>query len=169
VVGVITAIVTYAVADQRAALDKELAVQRAAVDEKLAQFRGQVDEKIAQEKISAEQRQANRRPFLQKQLELCFEATDAAARVATETNSAEWEKSRLTFWRLYWGTLSIVEDTAVEGAMVKLGEIIPKTSVKTPVLPMVSVQGAAYELAHAARDLMGKSWDVNLPPLGGQR
>ena len=54
----------------------------------------------------SEQSQANRKPFLSKQLELCFEASDAAGRLATEPDSVEWEKARREFWRLYWGTLS---------------------------------------------------------------
>jgi hypothetical protein len=35
------------------------------------------------------QRQKNREPFLTKQLELCFEASDAASRLATEANPVE--------------------------------------------------------------------------------
>jgi hypothetical protein len=40
----------------------------------------------------AEQRQANKRPFLEKQLALCFEAVEATGRLASETDLAEWEK-----------------------------------------------------------------------------
>ena len=42
----------------------------------------------------SEQRQANRRPFLERQMALCFEASEAASRLATETDPAEWEKAR---------------------------------------------------------------------------
>src|SRR4051794_26434518 len=86
--------------------------------------------------FSVQQSQANRQPFLQKQLELCFQATETAGRLASETDPAEWEKARLTFWRLYWGPLSIVEDRAVEGAMVELGRHVPDKPVTSPSLPM---------------------------------
>lgn len=39
--------------------------------------------------FTATQRQANRQPFLQKQLELCFQASETASRLATETDPAE--------------------------------------------------------------------------------
>jgi hypothetical protein len=45
--------------------------------------------------FTAQQRQANRLPFLQKQLELCFQATETAARLASETDPVEWEKDRV--------------------------------------------------------------------------
>jgi hypothetical protein len=41
---------------------------------------------------------------------MTFEASDTVARLATEIDPIKWEKARLTFWRLYWGTLAIVED-----------------------------------------------------------
>ena len=55
--------------------------------------------------FTAQQRQANRQPFLQKQLELCFQATETAGRLASETDPEEWEKAR---------------------AMVEFGNLIPK-------------------------------------------
>jgi hypothetical protein len=129
---------------------------------RLATLRGKIDERTSLEKIVSEQRETNRRPFLQKQLELCFEATDAASRLALETNPTEWEKSRFTFWRLYWGILGIVEDQGVASAMVQLGQLVPQTPSNPPQLPMSSLQRPALTLAHAARDLMRRSWDVDL-------
>jgi hypothetical protein len=150
VVGFTTAIVTLHVAG---------------VDQRIAELRGDIDKGIAQQKLSIEQQQTNRRPFLQKQLELCFEATDLASRLANETNPTEWEKSRFDFWRLYWGILGIVEDQKVAEAMVNLGKTVPETPVASPKLPMTSLKGPAIELAHAARDLMRQSWDVQLSPI----
>jgi hypothetical protein len=116
-----------------------------------------------------EQQQANKRPFLEKQLELCFAVTDTASRLAIETDPMEWEKARLAFWRLYWGPLSIVENRAVEAAMVELGDSVPKRPVDPATLPMTELQVPAYRLAHAARDLVLRSWNVDLPALGDQR
>jgi hypothetical protein len=57
--------------------------------------------------FTTEQAQTNKAPFLKKQLELCFLASETAARLATETDPATWEKDRQTFWQLYWGNLAI--------------------------------------------------------------
>ena len=119
--------------------------------------------------FSAQQKQSNRQPFLQKQLELCFQASETAGRLATETDPAKWEDARLTFWRLYWGPLSIVEDQAVEAAMVDLGKLIPAQPVAAPKLPMTELNTASYQLAHAVRGLVLASWQVDLPALLGLR
>ena len=119
--------------------------------------------------FTAQQRQANRLPFLQRQLELCFQAVETAGRLASETDPTEWEKARVTFWRLYWGPLSIVEDGAVESAMVELGHVVPAKPVASPDLPMATLGVPAYRLAHAIRNLVLTSWKVDLPALQDQR
>jgi hypothetical protein len=119
--------------------------------------------------FTAQQQQANRQPFLQKQLELSFLATETAARLASETDAQEWEKARVTFWRLYWGPLSVVEDRAVESAMVELGKLVPPRPVNAPQLPMSSLEVPSYKLAHAVRNLVLDSWKVDLPALQGSR
>jgi hypothetical protein len=119
--------------------------------------------------FTAQQSQSNRQPFLQKQLELSFQASETAARLATETNAVEWEKARLAFWKLYWGPLSIVEDPKVEAAMVKLGEVVPSQPQSAPKLPMKSLEVPSYNLAHAVRGLVLESWNVSLPPLQGKQ
>jgi hypothetical protein len=119
--------------------------------------------------FAAQQRQANRLPFLQKQLDLCFQATETASRLASESDPAKWEDARQAFWQLYWGPLSIVEDRAVESAMVAIGRLVPAQRVAAPDLPMVALTVPSYRLAHAARELVLKSWNVKLPALEGQR
>jgi len=112
-----------------------------------------------------QQRQANRQPFLQKQLELAFQASDTASRLATTTDTAEWEKARFNFWLLYWGPLSVIEDPDVENEMVEFGKLVPAEPVSNPKLPMISLQEPSYKLAHALRHLILNSWNVNLPRL----
>jgi|HubBroStandDraft_4_1064222.scaffolds.fasta_scaffold66332_2 hypothetical protein len=113
----------------------------------------------------SQRQQSNRQPFLQKQLDLCFEASETAARLATETNKDEWEKARLTFWRLYWGTLSIVEDPKVEVAMLELGGLVPRQPVAEPSLPMRVLERPSLKLAHMCRSLILGSWNVHIDPL----
>jgi hypothetical protein len=112
-----------------------------------------------------QQRQANRLPFLQRQLELCFQITETVGRLSSETDPIEWEKARVAFWRLYWGPLSIVEDRAVEREMVELGRLVPEKPVSSHDLPMSAIGVPAYRLAHAIRNLVLTSWQVNLPSL----
>lgn len=116
-------------------------------------------------KFTAEQGQANKRPFLEKQLELGFQATDTAAKLAITTDVEEWKKARHTFWLLYWGSLSIVEDPKVELAMFELGKLVPTTGEPVPSLPMSSLEQYSYQLAHAVRGLLLKSWNIELPDL----
>jgi hypothetical protein len=116
-----------------------------------------------------QERQKNRQPFLQRQLELCFQAAETVGRLTSDTDAEEWEKARVAFWRLYWGPLSIVEDRAVESAMVELGKIVPVSAMDPPKLPMVSLGVPSYRLAHAVRNLVLTSWDVSLPALQDSR
>jgi hypothetical protein len=66
--------------------------------------------------------------------------------------------------------LSIVEDPDVESAMVGLGDLVPPEPIVTEgKLPMISLQDQSYELAHAIRRLLLKSWNIDLPPLRDKR
>jgi len=119
--------------------------------------------------FTSQQQQANRKPFLEKQLELSFQATETAGELSSETDPAKWEQARIRFWKLYWGPLSLVENQAVEAAMVELGRMVPAEPVPSPKLPMTALGVPSYRLVHAVRDLVLTSWNVDLPPLQGQR
>jgi hypothetical protein len=121
--------------------------------------------------FSRQQKQTNRQAFLQKQLDLCIQASDIAARLASEPDPDEWEKARIIFWRLYWGPLSMVENPAVETAMVKLGQVVPPEKVDSNKMleAKALLKGPSYRLAHAARDLVLDSWQVKLPALQGMK
>src|SRR5262247_4947331 len=60
-----------------------------------------------------------RKPFLQRQQELYFEASTLASKLSTLDHGAEREAARKRFYQLYWGELSVVEDESVEKAMVR--------------------------------------------------
>jgi hypothetical protein len=61
------------------------------------------------------------KPFWEKQLQTCFEASTAAATIATSRDKEAVSKAVDDFWRLYWGPLAIVEAREVAGAMVAFG------------------------------------------------
>jgi hypothetical protein len=58
--------------------------------------------------------QTTRQPFLEKQTDLCFQASEAAAQLATTTDPDQWTTSWNKFWTLYWGPLAVVEDVSEE-------------------------------------------------------
>jgi hypothetical protein len=75
----------------------------------------------------------------------------------------------VAFWQLYWGPLSVVEDRAVEAAMVEMGRLVPAHVPPASELPVKSLGGPSYRLAHALRDLVLASWQVDLAPLEGRK
>jgi len=93
-------------------------------------------------------------------LDGCFRVSEAAANLAIETDPTKWDDARHTFWLLYWGTLSIVEDPDVEKAMVEFGKRIPTSPVEELTLPVSQLRKPSYDLAHAFRDLVLRSWKI---------
>jgi hypothetical protein len=109
-----------------------------------------------------------KQPFNKEQFALCFEASNLASKLATETNPEEWDAARRNFWRLYYGPLCIVEDEDVARAMIAVGKLIPKPDLPRPdTLPIASTEyrQASIDLAHKVRALIQKTWDVELAPL----
>jgi hypothetical protein len=56
-------------------------------------------------------------PVLERQMNTYFEASAAAATIASSQDPLEVKKARDTFWRLYWGPLVMLESPEVSGAM----------------------------------------------------
>jgi len=94
------------------------------------------------------------KPFLDRQLKLYTEATQAAATIATSDSKDEIIAAQKRFWSLYWGELALVEDKRVEAAMVQLGQALEKGATGK------EVQGLSLRLAHACRDSLAESWGV---------
>lgn len=109
--------------------------------------------------------QSAREPFLRQQLTLVTEAVETVGTLASSTDTEDWELKRERFWALYWGSLSMVEDPAVERWMVRAGQVIPKPGEAIPPLPLSGLTTPSLCLAHAARDLVLSSWNVKLPQL----
>ena len=110
---------------------------------------------IRNEKKQSESRRIEAtKPFLERQLKLYTEATQAASTIATSDDGAEKESALKRFWALFWGELALVEDSKVEAAMVQLGEGLEKN------LPKEKLQQLSLQLAHACRDSLAVSWGV---------
>lgn len=112
--------------------------------------------------------QENKAPFLKQQLDLCFRASDVAATLATESNPEKWDEARFEFWRLYYGTLCIVESRAVGDAMIALAKLVPRPEKPRPAQVPITDAGfrsASIRLAHEARKLILSAWRIKLEPL----
>lgn len=94
------------------------------------------------------------KPFLERQLNLYTEATQAAAMLATSNDPTELNSARKKFWSLYWGELALVEDKQVEAAMVKFGRAFEAGGAGQ------KLQQHSLDIAHACRDSLAESWGV---------
>jgi len=116
----------------------------------------------AGERILAEERARSaaveaRKPFSTKQLELYFQAVEAASGIASGPQDRQGPHLE-TFWLLYWGPMALVEDTKVAHAMVQFGDALKADATQAELAIY------ALELAHACRDSISASWKVTLLP-----
>lgn len=105
-----------------------------------------------------------KKPFFQRQLELCELAASDAAVLSTQEGrpKADIQKTREDFDRLYWGPLGIVEDQNVESMMIQTRSCLDGECDND-----AARQQYALKLAHACRDLISQSWKIGLKPLTG--
>ena len=82
-----------------------------------------------------------KKPYLVKQMDLCFTATEAASTLASSVDPDKWGKAKETFWVLYWGPLAVVERPltgvggGVESAMKRYVDALKPLQGK-PNLPL---------------------------------
>jgi len=119
----------------------------------------------SQHRAQAAQLEA-RKPFLERQMELCFAASEVTATLATTTDQETWDDAYAGFWTLYWGPLSVVEqpigeDEAgpVEQQMVLFGRKLNEMR-SAAQLPMTELELMSLDVAHRCRDLIFDSWDI---------
>jgi hypothetical protein len=107
-----------------------------------------------EKKLASSRRVEATKPFLERQLKLYTEATQAAATIATSSDAAERAASIKRFWSLYWGELALVEDKSVEAAMVAFGQGLEQGGAPA------ELKRLSLRLAHACRDSLADSWGV---------
>jgi hypothetical protein len=106
-------------------------------------------------------RQDAAKPFWETQLGLYIKAADAAATIATARDPSTRSNAETTFWTLYWGPLSCVEDITletnveanVEAAMVVFGNLLQSGDSN-------QLTTAALGIAHAIRNEIGPVFNV---------
>ncbi len=118
--------------------------------------------------FSSSFRRDSQRPFLEKQLNACWTVTETAAKLATAQDWPDWKKDRDVFHHYFWGRLAMVENRALEAAMVQFGKLVFPIE-EGDTIPVRELQQKSLQIAYACRDLVLDSWDVELEALQGMR
>jgi hypothetical protein len=119
---------------------------------------------LAQQPAMFAQQRERQKPFLERQMTYCFQATEVASEIANSENSPSRTKAIERFRQLYWGPLAVVEHPTVERAAVDFGN-----ALRSKHLDRVMLQKLSLELAHACRDALQKLWGVDLGQLKNLR
>lgn len=98
----------------------------------------------------------SRKPFLERQLALYFEATKVAAQLSTLPRGEAWTAPRQRFWELYWGELGLVEDAGVLAAMVAFGDALRAYEQGSGT--QAELHQLALGLARACRNSLQSEW-----------
>lgn len=112
--------------------------------------------------------QANRVPFLQKQLEIVLAATDAAGELATYKDADKWREAYNRFRVLYVGKMVMVEDTELAQAMKTFGDAVETLGSPNGSSRRDDLLGPTITLDHVARAFILKSWGVDLRTLNNE-
>ena len=107
------------------------------------------------------------KPVFQKQLELCVEASNAAATLAQQFSKYDTgvplaernlpAETVTAYFALYYGKLAVVEDQCVYNTMVKF-----KQHIFDGLASDVSPSRAALRIAFACRRMLSKTWNSGL-------
>ncbi|WP_299836475.1 hypothetical protein [uncultured Tenacibaculum sp.] len=97
--------------------------------------------------------------FWQKQLDLYIEVCTYAAQLTQfEINSDDYVIARKKFYVLYWGPLSIVEDTSVKEAMQNYSRQIK--AYEASEIDLNTLEQKSFQLARICRESSIKRWDL---------
>ena len=102
-------------------------------------------------------------PVLREQaIQLCREASEVAARLASSSNQETWSNARQRFWELYNGPLYIIETkekekspdhtSPLETAMVHFGRLLKEAGDKPEKLPLTNLDQDSLAVARACKD-----------------
>lgn len=101
------------------------------------------------------------KPYLEKKLKWCEEATETASALANNP-IGKLPQSEERFEQLYWGVMGMIEDDVVEPAMIAFrNQLRIDTLQNTPLIYEPSgtaLQDLALNIAHACRVEMAKEW-----------
>jgi len=106
-------------------------------------------------------------PLWDAQVRLYFEVSDLAARLTNDVDYANWESDRRRFFELYWGSMILVEDEAVEKEMVQFGTRLhafdPTSADASAEKDMAGLREASHALSYACRDSINRGISRKAP------
>jgi hypothetical protein len=102
------------------------------------------------------------KPLWEKQLTTYFEASQAAATIATSTDPKEGEAARNNFWMLYQGPLVIVESPSVSAAMKAFGQVLATGTNQSPGTTNKDLATLSRELASAFQESLIEGANLRL-------
>lgn len=89
------------------------------------------------------------RPYLEKKLYWCEQAVETAAAIASYSTPPEEESRR--FRQLYWGVMNMIEEEAIEKAMVSFNGALE-------LGPHDQLTVHSRNLAYACREELARDW-----------
>lgn len=92
------------------------------------------------------------KPYLEKKLKWCEEATETASVIATHDKGSEPRKEQ-RFGELYWGVMGLVENQEITNAMISFGD-----GLKGKLAENKSLKDLSLAIAHACRKELSKDW-----------
>jgi hypothetical protein len=99
--------------------------------------------------------------FWEKQLELYVQASSFAAKLTQfELNSEEYLEARKGFYTLFWGAMSIVEDSPVKQAMEEYSSQLVKYEQSGSNDDLKMLQQKSFQLARTCRESSIKRWEL---------
>ena len=118
--------------------------------------------RVAKEKEAESRKIEAAKPFLELRQKLYLEALNNASILASKDlhSAEEVITAKKRFSELYWGELSLVEEANIEKEM----RAIAKS--ENLINASDSTQNATYDLAHAMRESLIKSWGVDTSKIG---
>ena len=96
------------------------------------------------------------RPLWEKQLDLYFEASAAAATISRTKDPVIRKKAEESFWQLYQGPLAVIETKEVSGAMAEFGHCLDGTRQCSDE----DLEELSLKLASTVQESLSKSWNV---------
>jgi hypothetical protein len=150
VIGVAVSILSFNLTSQ-----KEASARKAEAEAKKFDYQKYAD----QRKDAAERQQIEAaKPFLELRQKRYLEVVQCAAILSNPDTHTDKEisKAKARFRDLYVAELSMVEGRGVEKSMVEFAGVVDPTLVN-----LTPPRSAAYNLSHALRDSLIRSWKVD--------
>jgi hypothetical protein len=117
--------------------------------------------KVAKEKEVQSRKIEAAKPFLELRQKLYFEALNKASILASQElhTDEEIKNAKKRFYELYWGELSLVEESSIESDMILIAKSLESGKLE-------ETKNATYKLAHSMRKSLIKSWGMDTVKLG---